>query len=104
MYGGHIVEAGKTKSVCSDPWHPYTKQLMEAVPEADPIRSAKIKAVREKVEQIPAVQDVLLREDADTRWNAVRKKNLKTTYLKAGKCPVSCIRKSTAAGGAEDTR
>lgn len=48
MYGGHIVEAGKTKSVCSDPWHPYTKQLMEAVPEADPIRSAKIKAVREK--------------------------------------------------------
>lgn len=47
MYGGRIVETGETKKICSDPWHPYTKQLMEAVPEADPIRSAKIKAVPE---------------------------------------------------------
>lgn len=44
MYGGHIVETGETKKICSDPWHPYTKQLIEAVPEADPIRAAKIKA------------------------------------------------------------
>ena len=44
MYGGHIVETGKTKKICADPWHPYTKQLIEAVPEPDPIRAAKIKA------------------------------------------------------------
>lgn len=44
MYGGHIVETGETKKICSDPWHPYTKQLIEAVPEPDPFRAAKIKA------------------------------------------------------------
>ena len=33
-----------TKKICADPWHPYTKQLIEAVPEPDPIRAAKIKA------------------------------------------------------------
>lgn len=48
MYGGHIVETGTTKRICSDPWHPYTKQLIEAVPEADPIRAAKIRAVQAK--------------------------------------------------------
>lgn len=44
MYGGQIVETGETKKICSDPWHPYTKQLIEAVPEPDPLRAAKIKA------------------------------------------------------------
>lgn len=44
MYGGRIVETGSTQEVCSDPWHPYTKMLIEAVPEPDPIRAAKIKA------------------------------------------------------------
>lgn len=44
MYGGHIVETGMTKKICADPWHPYTKQLIEAVPEPDPLRAAKIKA------------------------------------------------------------
>ena len=44
MYGGHIVETGMTKKICADPWHPYTKQLIEAVPEPDPLRAGKIKA------------------------------------------------------------
>ena len=44
MYGGQIVETGETKMICSDPWHPYTKQLIEAVPEPDPLRAVKIKA------------------------------------------------------------
>lgn len=44
MYRGQIVETGRTKEVCSDPWHPYTKQLIEAVPEPDPLRAVKIKA------------------------------------------------------------
>ena len=44
MYGGRIVETGKTKKVCSDPWHPYTKLLLEAVPEPDPVRARKIKS------------------------------------------------------------
>ena len=44
MYGGQIVETGRTKKVCSDPWHPYTKLLLEAVPEPDPVRAKKIKS------------------------------------------------------------
>lgn len=54
MYGGHIVETGPTKKVCSDPWHPYTKQLVESVPEPDPLRASKIRAY-------PAKDDALLR-------------------------------------------
>lgn len=43
MYGGSMVETGRTKAVCSDPWHPYTKQLIESVPEPDPLKAAKLK-------------------------------------------------------------
>lgn len=43
MYRGHIVETGETKQICSDPWHPYTKQLIAAVPEPDPVRAGKIR-------------------------------------------------------------
>ena len=38
-----MVETGRTKAVCSDPWHPYTKQLIESVPEPDPLKAAKLK-------------------------------------------------------------
>jgi peptide/nickel transport system ATP-binding protein len=34
MYAGHLVEAGPTESVLSDPKHPYTQLLLSAV--ADP--------------------------------------------------------------------
>ena len=43
LYGGRLVESGRTKEVCSDPWHPYTRQLLDAVPEADPVRARKIR-------------------------------------------------------------
>ena len=29
MYGGRLVETGRTREVCSDPWHPYTKLLLK---------------------------------------------------------------------------
>ncbi|QOF74128.1 ABC transporter ATP-binding protein [Aminobacter sp. SR38] len=35
MYAGQIVEIGDAKSVLSDPQHPYTKKLIEAVPTID---------------------------------------------------------------------
>ena len=44
MYRGWMVEKGSTGKVCSDPWHPYTKQLLDAVPEADPVKARRIKA------------------------------------------------------------
>ena len=36
MYAGHIVETGPTKKVISNPLHPYTRALVEAVPQPDP--------------------------------------------------------------------
>ena len=38
MYLGRIVETGTTEAVFGDPQHPYTKTLLEAIPEADPSR------------------------------------------------------------------
>lgn len=36
MYLGKIVESGPTPQVINNPQHPYTKALLEAVPEPDP--------------------------------------------------------------------
>ena len=36
MRSGKIVEMGPIDRVISDPYHPYTKQLISAVPEIDP--------------------------------------------------------------------
>ena len=43
LYQGRLAETGDTREVCSDPWHPYTRQLLDAVPEADPVRARKIR-------------------------------------------------------------
>ncbi len=36
MYAGKIVELGRTKEVLKNPMHPYTRALMEALPDPDP--------------------------------------------------------------------
>jgi oligopeptide/dipeptide ABC transporter ATP-binding protein len=38
MYLGRIVETGPTERVFRDPRHPYTKALLEAIPQPDPDR------------------------------------------------------------------
>jgi oligopeptide/dipeptide ABC transporter ATP-binding protein len=42
MYGGQVVEEGDTATIIRAPSHPYTKALLEALPQADhrgPLRS-----------------------------------------------------------------
>ncbi len=46
MYLGKIVELGPTKEVFSDPLHPYTEALLQAVPKMDP-RSGQKKILLE---------------------------------------------------------
>ncbi len=36
MYAGKLVEIGPTRTVLSNPSHPYTKALVEAIPDPDP--------------------------------------------------------------------
>jgi oligopeptide/dipeptide ABC transporter ATP-binding protein len=35
MYGGHIVETGPVATIYDDPQHPYTRALLESVPEVE---------------------------------------------------------------------
>ena len=44
MYLGRIVEVGPTPQIIANPQHPYTKALLEAVPEPDPELAAQKKA------------------------------------------------------------
>ncbi|MBS1893634.1 MAG: ABC transporter ATP-binding protein [Actinobacteria bacterium] len=35
MYGGHVVETGPIDSIYHDPQHPYTRALLDSIPELD---------------------------------------------------------------------
>jgi len=41
MYLGRMVELGQTPRVIEHPEHPYTKALLSAIPEADPLRTRR---------------------------------------------------------------
>jgi peptide/nickel transport system ATP-binding protein len=43
LYMGEIVEIGPRRAIFSNPQHPYTKKLLEAVPVPDPTRRRKAK-------------------------------------------------------------
>ncbi|MCW6009328.1 ABC transporter ATP-binding protein [Micromonospora sp. CPCC 205371] len=42
MYLGRIVEEGPAADVVADPVHPYTRALVSAIPQADPIRRGPV--------------------------------------------------------------
>ena len=46
LYGGHIVEAGRVEDVFSEPRHPYTRALLDAIPPLDDdVPSRKLRAI-----------------------------------------------------------
>lgn len=45
MYGGKVVELGPADRIYSNPIHPYTKSLLSAVPQPDPISESQRKRV-----------------------------------------------------------
>ena len=42
---GRLAENGETRDVCSDPWHPYTKMLLNSVLPPDPLKAGKVRPV-----------------------------------------------------------
>jgi peptide/nickel transport system ATP-binding protein len=45
MYAGHIVETAETKGILANPMHPYTKALLNVIPDPDPSNRFTIKKV-----------------------------------------------------------
>lgn len=41
MYAGRIVETGNTKDIYEDPWHPYTKLLLQSILVPEPKRAKR---------------------------------------------------------------
>lgn len=62
MYQGKILEVGPAEELFTDPRHPYTKKLLQAIPEPDP------KKARNKFTEI--VEDYQLAE-TETQWTQV---------------------------------
>ncbi len=54
MYHGRIVEIGDTRKVFSNPRHPYTKMLLDAVPRPDP-GLKKPRAIIEDIGDMPNI-------------------------------------------------
>jgi oligopeptide/dipeptide ABC transporter ATP-binding protein len=55
MYLGRIVEYGPTPQVVNDPGHPYTRALLSAVPEADPILTRTKERLALQNQNIPSL-------------------------------------------------
>ena len=36
MYAGHIIERGFTSEIINNPLHPYTRALLDSIPDPDP--------------------------------------------------------------------
>ncbi|MFD0523438.1 dipeptide ABC transporter ATP-binding protein [Paractinoplanes durhamensis] len=49
LYEGRIVELGDTAEVYAQPQHPYTKELLAAVPVTDPAEARRLRALRRTI-------------------------------------------------------
>ena len=55
MYYGHLVEVARSEDLYRNPVHPYTKALLSAIPEPNPLKEKK--RVRFGYEPDPCVVD-----------------------------------------------
>jgi oligopeptide/dipeptide ABC transporter ATP-binding protein len=58
MYLGRIVEIGRTPDIIGNPQHPYTRALVDAVPEIDPEFKHSNEHLRLRSEEIPKLTDI----------------------------------------------
>lgn len=58
MYLGRIVELGPTPQVIANPAHPYTRALISAIPEADPILTRSKQRMQLRSEDIPSLTEI----------------------------------------------
>ncbi|MFV0558111.1 MAG: ATP-binding cassette domain-containing protein [Enterococcus sp.] len=62
MYHGEVLELGPAEEIFTNPQHAYTKKLLQAIPEADPIKS------RAKFGEVP---EEFIFEEQVTQWTEV---------------------------------
>ncbi|MDJ0275030.1 MAG: ABC transporter ATP-binding protein [Nitrososphaerota archaeon] len=76
MYAGKVVEEGPTRAVLSEPLHPYTQALIEAIPDPDPMNRFKMREV------VPGQPPSLLNPPSGCRFHP------RCPYFMKGKCDV----------------
>ncbi len=77
MYAGKVVEEGPTKAVLSEPLHPYTQALIEAIPDPDPANRFRMREV------VPGQPPSLLNPPPGCRFHP------RCPYFMKGKCDVA---------------
>ncbi|MBI5931084.1 MAG: ABC transporter ATP-binding protein [Chloroflexi bacterium] len=58
MYLGRVVEIGSTPEIIGSPTHPYTKALISAIPEADPILTRSKRTLPLRSDEIPSLVNI----------------------------------------------
>lgn len=58
MYLGRVVETGKTQDIIQNPAHPYTRALLSAVPEADPLTNQRKQPMVLRSDSIPTLTNI----------------------------------------------
>ncbi|TYP76466.1 ABC transporter ATP-binding protein [Paenibacillus methanolicus] len=86
MKEGEIVETGATEQIFADPKHPYTKQLLQALPRLDEPKKAKPPAPRVRSsDDVPLLQVRSLRQHFDLgKGQVVKAVNDISFHIEAG--------------------
>ena len=58
MYLGRVVAIGPTPQLISNPHHPYTKALLSAIPEADPVVTREKERVQLRTMDVPSLLNI----------------------------------------------